>query len=312
MRHMPAPPATPTIDEVVAAIPAWRGRAIRIEAIPGGLTNRNYRVDVDAASHFVRIPGRDTGLLAIDRGNELHNTRAAASVGVGPRVLEHLPHWDVMVLEWLPGRTMSNEAFAQSNSPARIATALHRLHAGPRFRLDFDMFRLTEFYLGVVADKGVRIPPDFRDALPAVDRIEGALASQPLPSVPCHNDLLAENYLDDGERLWIVDYEYSGNNDPTFELGNTCQELGFDADRAAELCAAYFGAASPALLARMHLQMIMSDVGWTLWAAIQARISTIRYDFWGWAEERWARASAKLGGTDFEAWLGAVAEPGRS
>ena len=134
-------------------------------------------------------------------------------------------------------------------------------------------------------------------------RIDAALAVDPLPSVPCHNDLLAENYLDDGERLWIVDYEYSGNNDPTFELGNTAQELQFDEARVAELCAAYFGEATSGLLARMRLQMIMSDMGWTLWAAIQARISTIEYDFWGWAVERWTRAAAMLDGADFEGWL---------
>ncbi|HEY7827433.1 MAG TPA: hypothetical protein VIB99_04315, partial [Candidatus Limnocylindrales bacterium] len=104
---------------------------------------------------------------------------------------------------------------------------------------------------------------------------------------------------------------YSGNNDPTFELGNTCQELGFDDDRAALLCAAYFGptefaASGPELLARMHLQMIMSDIGWTLWAAIQARVSTIDYDFWGWAEERWARAAGNLARPAFGEWLAAV------
>ena len=131
-------------------------------------------------------------------------------------------------------------------------------------------------------------------------------AAHPLPTVPCHNDLLAENYLDDGARLWLVDWEYSGNNDPAFELGNTAQELGYDDAQVEELCAAYFGEASPALLARMRLQMIMSDVGWTLWAAIQARISTIDYDFTGWAEERWARATVALDGPDFEAWLSAV------
>jgi thiamine kinase-like enzyme len=134
--------------------------------------------------------------------------------------------------------------------------------------------------------------------------IEGALAARPVPTVPCHNDLLAANYLDDGKRLWIVDYEYSGNNDPTFELGNTGQELGFDAARQEELCAAYFGEATPATLARMRLQMIMSDVGWTLWAAIQAAISTIDYDFWGWAEERWARASTAFARDGFDDLLG--------
>ena len=141
-------------------------------------------------------------------------------------------------------------------------------------------------------------------------RIEAALAVKPLATVPCHNDLLAENYLDDGERLWLVDYEYSGNNDPTFELGNTCQEQGWDEPRIRELCTAYFGEATDALLARMRLQMIMSDVGWTLWAAIQAAISTIDYDFFGWAEERWARAQTALDGPDFEDWLAAVATRG--
>ena len=154
--------------------------------------------------------------------------------------------------------------------------------------------------MSVVDDRSIRIPTGYRDTRPKVRLIEAALAARPIETVPCHNDLLAENYLDDGSRLWIIDYEYSGNNDPTFELGNTAQELGFDAARQEELCAAYFGEATPALLARMRLQMIMSDVGWTLWAAIQAAISSIDFDFWGWAEERWGRAAAAFGQADFD------------
>jgi len=130
---------------------------------------------------------------------------------------------------------------------------------------------------------------------------------QPLPTVPCNNDLLAENYIDDGEMLRLIDYEYSGNNDPTFELGNTCQELGYDETQIQELCKSYFGELSNAMLARMKLNMIMSDVGWALWAAIQAKISTIDYDFWGWAIDRWGRATEKMDSTDFEEWLEAVA-----
>jgi thiamine kinase-like enzyme len=187
--------------------------------------------------------------------------------------------------------------------PTRIATALRRLHAGPRFRDDFDMFRLAERYLALVDERAIRIPAGYREHLGTLPRIEAALAVHAPASVPCHNDLLAENYIDDRTQLWIVDYEYSGNGDPAFELGNTAQELGYDDAQVRELCAAYFGEASPALLARMRLQMIMSDVGWTLWAAIQARISTIEYDFFGWADERWARASAMLDGPDFEGWL---------
>ena len=297
---------TPTIDEVVAAIPEWTGRRVTNAQIPAGLTNQNYRVEVDGTPMFVRIPGTATELLAVDRGNELHNTMSAAKAGVAPRVLHVLPAWNVFVTEWLPGQTMSNDAFAMPRMPTRIAATLRRLHAGPRFRDDFNMFRLAEGYLRLVDRRAIPIPAGYRERLGLIPRIEAALANNPLSTVPCHNDLLAENYLDDGERLWIVDYEYSGNNDPSFELGNTCQELGFDDVLAGELCAAYFGEATPALLARMRLQMIMSDVGWTLWAAIQAQISTIDYDFTGWAKERWTRAAAKLDAPDLEGWLEAV------
>jgi thiamine kinase-like enzyme len=121
--------------------------------------------------------------------------------------------------------------------------------------------------------------------------------------VPCNNDLLAENYMDCSGQLWLIDYEYSGNNDPCFELGNTCQEMQFNDEQIQEVCAAYFGAATPDKIARMKLNMIMSDVGWGLWAAIQARISTIEFDFWGWAEERWGRAVEKMDSPEFRVWL---------
>ena len=286
------------IEEVVERL--FPGRSARIEPIAAGLTNQNYRVEVESIPLFVRLPGQSTDLLAVDRANELHNTRAAAEAGVGAAVVAHDPETGAFALEWIDGRTMSNSAFAEAGTPARIATSLRELHAGPRFRDDFDMFRLTEYYLTVVDERSIRIPDGYRDELSKVALIEAALAARPLPTVPCHNDLLAENYLDDGAKLWIVDYEYSGNNDPTFELGNTAQELGFDAARQEELCAAYFGEATPAMLARMRLQMIMSDVGWTLWAAIQAAISSIDYDFWGWAEERWGRAAVAFKRDDFD------------
>ena len=296
-----------SIRDVIAAVPAWTGRRVVSAPIAGGLTNRNFRVEVDGVPHFVRIPGTATELLAVDRANELANTRAAADAGVGARVLHHLPEWSVIVLEWLDARTMSNAAFQRPGEPTRIAQSLRRLHAGPRFRDDFDMVALTARYLGVIDDRGFAVPAGYREHLDAVPRIGAALRARPLPTMPCHNDLLAENYLDCGERLWIVDYEYSGNNDPSFEVGNTAQELEFDEPRLRELVAAYFGDATPALMARCRLQMIMSDVGWTLWAAIQAEISPIDFDFWGWAVQRWTRAEAMIDGPDFEAWLAATA-----
>jgi thiamine kinase-like enzyme len=135
--------------------------------------------------------------------------------------------------------------------------------------------------------------------MPQVGQVEAAFAANSVPSVPCHNDLLAENYIDDGSKLWIVDFEYSGNDDPCFELGDTAQECGYDQELRAVLCETYFGELRDDRLARMELQALMADVGWTLWAAIQATISDIDFDFWGWAVERWDRAVAILEGADF-------------
>ena len=296
----------PNIDMVVASIPEWKGKRVEARPLSGGLTNTNYRVEVDGTPYFVRVPGAKTELLAVDRKNEYFNSRAAAEAGVGPKVLYHLPEYDVMVLEFIQGVTMSNEKLQAAGMPVRIARSLKMLHSGPRFLTDFNMFRLTEFYLSICEQQEVTIPARYPERMPMINQIESALEVNPLPTVPCNNDLLAENYIDDGRILRLIDYEYSGNNDPCFELGNTCQELKYNERRIAELCAAYFGKASPALLARMKLNMIMSDVGWALWAAIQAKISKIEYDFWGWATERWGRAEAKLDSRDFPGWLEAV------
>jgi thiamine kinase-like enzyme len=208
-----------------------------------------------------------------------------------------------MVFGFIDGQTMSIDSLQAQGSPARIAASLRRLHAAPRFRKDFDMFRLIEFYLATAESNAVRIPDDYRDHLPTVARIEQAVRRHGLPTAPCHNDLLAENYIDDGRQLWLIDFEYSGNNDPCFELGNTCQELQYDEARMAELCAAYFGEATRSLLARMRLFALMSDVGWTLWGAIQAKISTLDYDFWDYASTRWNRALGILKGPDLDTWL---------
>ncbi len=291
------------IEEAIGQMEEWKGKAISIQPLSGGLTNSNYRVDVDGTPHVVRVPGESTELLAVDRNNEHHNTRAAADAGVAPRVLHYLPDQCVMVLEFLHGTTMSKDSLNAPGMPTRMAASIKRLHAGPRFLTDFNMFRLTEYYLSVCEERAIRIPDGYLERMATVAQIENAMSVNPLPTVPCNNDLLAENYIDDGKQLWLIDYEYSGNNDPTFELGNTCQEMQFSDRQIYEVCEAYFGSVSSSKIARMKLNMIMSDVGWGLWAAIQAKISKIEFDFWGWAVERWGRAVEKMDGEEFAGWL---------
>jgi thiamine kinase-like enzyme len=293
----------PIIDEVVNKIEDWKGKRISIQRVSGGLTNSNYIVIVEGERYFIRIPGESTELLAVDRQNEYYNTRAAAETGAGPKVHYYLPEYQVMVLEFLEGTTMTKDALNASGMPIKITQAIKKLHGGSRFFTNFNMFRLTEYYLGICKERQITTPDGYAERLPLIRGIETALNRNPLTLVPCNNDLLAENYIYDGQAIRIIDYEYSGNNDPCFELGNTCQELEYAEEQISQVCRTYFGGVLPDKIARMKLYMIMSDVGW---AAIQALISKIDYNFWGWAVERWGRATEKMDSAAFPTWLEAV------
>ena len=290
-------------EDAVARISLWRGTDVKVTSLSGGLTNENYLVEAGGERYVMRIPGASTELLSIDRVNEVHNTRAAASTGIGPAVLEHLPQADVMVLEFISGPTMSAKRLQTASMVRRMAESFKRLHAAPRFLKDFDMFRLIEDYLRIVDEHKVPIPTDYRAWLPRLGEIERAVRVGLLPSVPCHNDLLCENFIDDGQWLRVVDYELSGNNDACFDLGNTAQEASLDDELRAVLCEAYFGRLDSRQLARMNLFALMSDVGWTLWGAIQARISTLDFDFTDYYSTRWNRAVAALESDRLEGWL---------
>ena len=290
-------------EDAVGRVSLWQGKAVQISPLSGGLTNENYLVETGDERYVMRLPGSSTELLSIDRGNEVYNARAAAGTGIGPKVLEHIPELNIMVLEFIEGPTMSAQTLQSEPMARRMAESFKRLHAAPRFLKDFDMFRLVEDYLRIVAEHGVRIPPDYRDRLPMVEEIERAVRVGALPSVSCHNDLLCENFIDDGHCLRIVDYELSGNNDACFDLGNTAQEAGFDDQLRTVLCEAYFGRPDSQQLARMNLFALMSDVGWTLWGAIQARISTLDFDFTDYYTTRWNRAITVMDSDRFQAWL---------
>ena len=290
-------------DDAAGQISLWRGKDITISSLSGGLTNENYLVEAGGERYVMRLPGTSTELLSIDRENEVYNARAAASTGIGPAVLEHVPQLDVMVLEFIEGPTMSASALQSERMARRMAKSFKRLHAAPRFLKDFDMFRLIEEYLRIVEAHEVRIPSDYRERLPLVAELEQAVRVGALPSVSCHNDLLCENFIDDGHCLRIVDYELSGNNDPCFDLGNTAQEASFDDQLRAVLCEAYFGGLDSQQLARMNLFALMSDVGWTLWGAIQAKISTLDFDFIDYYTARWNRALAVMDSDRLEGWL---------
>jgi len=293
------------LEEVLAAVPELRD-AESVERLTGGLTNTNYKVTSPSGCYVVRISGKDTSLLAIDRENEVHNTIAAAETGVGAPFVAALPEQDALVLGFLEGEVMDAEKLRTGGHIAAVAAACRRLHSGRRFLKDFDMFEIQPGYLEIVRERGFRLPARYEDFEPKIRELERAMRVRPEATVPCNNDLLAENFiLVDGE-MRLIDYEYSGNNEASFELGNVWSESNLSLGQLEELVAAYWGEPLRNKVARARLWGLMSKYGWTLWGSIQVGISDLDFDFWGWAMEKYERAVAELDGPEFEQLLADV------
>jgi thiamine kinase-like enzyme len=289
--------------EILDQVPCLRAESRMLERITGGLTNVNVKVTLPDRAAIARISTDDSVLLAIDREAEHANSLAAAASGASPEVVCRAAAEGVMVVNWVEGRTLSAIDIRDDANLPRIARVCRLLHQGPRFQGDFDMFEVQRRYLQIVTDRGFKLPAGYLDLLPAFDSIRRALRVRAAATVPCHNDLLAENFIDDGNRLWLVDFEYSGNNDACFELGNIAFESMLTAGQLAELVRLYYGRPEPGKVARARLLGLASQYGWTLWAAIQDGVSTVDFDFWTWGMEKYERAVAEFEGPDFERLL---------
>jgi thiamine kinase-like enzyme len=293
-----------TLDDV----PALAGPR-EVEALTGGLTNVNFKVTTPERTVVVRLSGSDGDLLSIDRDAEHVNSRRAAESGAAPEVLRYLPEHRALIVAWIEGRTLGADDLRETPMLERVAAVCRTLHAGPRFAGDFDMFAVQRRYLGIVQERGFRLPDRYLELMPHADRIAAALAVRKGPTVPCNNDLLAANFIDDGTRLWVIDYEYGGNGDPAFELGNIWQESDLSLDQLAVLVDAYVGRHLRHEVARAHLYGVMARYGWTLWASIQASVSPIEFDFWSWGMEKYVRAVEELDGPDLEHLLVEAVRP---
>lgn len=255
----------------------------------------------------VRCSNNDPGLLDIDREAEHLNTSAAAESGVGAPVVEFRPDLRMLVIGFLEGRSLVDADFSHPAVLTRSATAVRALHAGPRFGGDFDMFPRQAGYLSTIRERGFRLPSGYDSYTDQWAEVQRALAAAPRPTVPCNNDLLAANFIDDGDKVWLIDYEYSGNNDACFELGNTATECGFSPELTEAWTEAYFGTPTVADLARVRLQALCSCYGWSLWGFIQAATSGLDFDFWAWGVERFEKARATFADPAFPMLLQDVA-----
>ncbi len=281
---------------------------VSVSHLSGGLTNSNFKLQTTKGCYVVRISSPTSSLLAIDRENERLNSISAAEVGVGAKVIESLNEPNVLVVEFIEGKTLSREDLAGGNLLARIALACRRLHGAARFACNFNMFELQRNYLEIVTQRGFYLPDGYLNYQDQVAEMERAMARSPENLVPCNNDLLAENFIDDGEIIHIIDYEYSGNNEPSFELGNIWSESNLSLAQLDELCCAYYAKHDPARIARARLWGLMSKYGWTLWASIQASVAEIDFDFLEWGAEKYQRAVAEFHSDDFAGLLRSVGE----
>jgi thiamine kinase-like enzyme len=291
--------------EVAAALERlWPGRDARCESLTGGITNRNYRVDVDGASYVLRIGGNDTALLGIDRAVEHVASLRAAEVGVGPEVVDFVEPEGWLITRFLEASPLPPEVLRRPENIVRVAAALGRVHGAAPIAGRFDAFAVVDDYRRVAEELGVTLPAAFAGSRALADQIRAARGQQ--PAVPCHNDLLNANFLDDGA-VRIVDWEYAGMGDRFFDLANLSVNHDFGAEEDHLLLSAYFGEARPTDLASLRLMRFMSDFREAMWGVVQSGISELDFDFDAYATEHFDRMSRAAAEPAFEVHLAAFA-----
>ncbi len=276
------------------------------EVLSGGITNRNLRVRLGGEDYVLRLCGKDTEVLSIDRETEVAATRAASAVGVAPKVVRWLPDLQVLVTAFVPGRTMDAAELRDPATLAVVAAALRRVHDGPALATAFPTFTLAREYADVARARGGEVPADDHAlALELSERIGGALKDRPGDGpVPSHNDLLTANFLRSGAELRIVDWEYAGMNDRFFDLGNLAVNNGLSEDDERLLLGLYFGEpADRHQVAALRLMRLMSDVREAMWGVLQRAVSDLDFDYGAYADEHFARLRSGAGDSRLEEWI---------
>ena len=275
--------------------------------LEGGITNRNYRATLGGTEYVIRVPGKDTSLLEIDRACEVAANERAARLGVAPPVAAALDDPAAIVTEFVTGTGMEPEELRDPAMMRQIAKALWRIHDGdaPHPCSSFDSFRIVETYAATATERGAVLPPAYEEAHGHAKRIEAVATGPEHEPVPCHNDLLAANFIrGEGDRVWIVDWEYAGMGDRYFDLANFAVNNELDEGDRRELLRAYFGETpSVAHIACLHLFMFMSDFREAMWGVVQSVVSELDVDFDEYATKHFTRMRETAADPRFDQWL---------
>ncbi len=298
----------PRLSQVLSRLPQWaQAKDLKITPLGGGITNYNYRLDVGGQAFVVRIGGANTDLLGIDRENEYAANVAAAEIGIAPEVVAFLRPEGYLVTRFLTGAIpIPPEEMQRPENIRRVADMLKRIHAMRPVPGTFSPFRVVEDYAITARRYGVSFPSNFDWLLERKEQIEEAFRADPFIPKPCHNDLLNGNFLDDGA-IRILDWEYAGMGDITFDLANFAINHEFCDEHDRLLLETYFGQVTPARLARLKLMKLMSDFREAMWGLLQIGISQLDFDFREYAEKHFARMTDGMNHPSWKTWLTEVA-----
>ncbi len=278
----------------------WPGRRANVIPLDGGITNRNFKVEVDGAAYVLRMGGKKTDLLGIDRAVEHAASLRAEEIGVGPAVVDFVESEGWLVTRFIAGRPIGVEEMRGPSVLPRVAEALRKIHSAAAIPGRFDSYAVVDEYQSEAEANGVKLPKEFIAAREVSERIRAARGPQSL--VPCHNDLLNANFLDDGE-IRIVDWEYAGMGDRFFDLANFSVNHEFDVDDDRRLLATYFGTERDVDLVSLRLMRFMSDFREAMWGVLQSGISELDFDFKGYAAKHFDRMKQTAAGPDFKRYL---------
>lgn len=284
-------------------VPGWADREeIAITPLSGGITNQNFKVELDGEAFVLRICGKDKDLLGIRREHEVICSNLAADLGIGARIVHFLPEEGLLVAEFLTAPQLSPENLRHEENLKRVIDSIKKYHEGPEFPGSFSPFGTIRKYHELALQKHVKFGHEFNEAFQLMRRMESALQSN-RKLVPCHNDLLAGNFLDDGENVFILDWEYAGMGDLFFDLGNLSAMNEFTSEDNELLLKLYFGKVESGHFARLSLMRLASDLRESLWAQLQSGISTLDFDYKAYAKTHVERFLKEANGPEFGSWL---------
>lgn len=292
-----------SLMEAIARVPQWASKSIATTSLGGGITNQNYRVDVNDEPFVLRICGDTTDLLGINRDAEFIANRAAGELGIAPKVYHRIEPENYLVTHFIDGRPIAPAEMGKPTNIRRVANALKKFHSlDLNIPATFSPFRRVEHLTQVSRSRGAHLPANFDWFIARMHEVETAFRADPFVPRPCHDDLLNANFLDNGQ-IHILDWEYAGMGDLFFDLANFASHHRFNDDQARELLKAYFGDVTPRRLARLRLMRPMSELHEAMWGTAQTRLSQLDFDFRGYADLWFERAAQAIQDSRWSQWL---------